>query len=277
MSERDGFQDGVPCWVESLQPDPGAGVAFYEGLFGWEFEGSGPIDGDPSREYFVARLRGRDVAGVAPTPPGFDFPSSSWVTQVQADDVEATAARAEQAGGSILAGPMDFGSIGKLIVVADPQGGTLALWQPGVRRGAEIVNEPNAWAMSALTTPDPEAAAGFYGEVFGWTTESFGEGPGAITLFRLPGFHGGEPEQPVSREVVATMMAGEEERASWTPDFWVDDVDTSIAEARKLGGEAPAGAFDTPVGRMAAMTDPQGGTFTISTITAVAEARKAAD
>ena len=46
MSERDGYIPGVPCWVDTSQPDPQAALPFYTGLFGWEFknvmpEGSG--------------------------------------------------------------------------------------------------------------------------------------------------------------------------------------------------------------------------------------------
>ena len=38
MSERDGYIPGVPCWIDTNQPDPDAAVRFYGGLFGWEFE-----------------------------------------------------------------------------------------------------------------------------------------------------------------------------------------------------------------------------------------------
>lgn len=44
-------------------------------------------------------------------------------------------------------------------------------------------------------------------------------------MFRLPGYLGGEPEQPVSREVVATMAPpGEASKAPprWAADFWVE-------------------------------------------------------
>ncbi|CAN5429079.1 VOC family protein [soil metagenome] len=278
MSERDGFQAGVPCWVESIQLDAEAGRDFYGGLFGWEFEGSGPIEDGPAGEYFVARLRGRDVAGVAPAPRDFDFPRAAWTTQVQVEDVEATGAKATAAGGSILAGPFDFDEVGRLLVIADPQGASLGVWEPGLRKGAQIVNESNAWAMSALSTSDTAAAAEFYGSVFDWTTETFGEeGPDSISMFRLPGFVGGEPQQPVSREVVATMVSSADTQSSWVPDFWVDDVDESISDAGRLGGKAEVGPYDTPVGRMAVMSDPQGGVFSISTITAVAAERKAAE
>ena len=134
-------------------------------------------------------------------------------------------------------------------------------------------NTVNWWEIQV---PDLEAGKAFYGAVFGWTTETMGDEPGAITMFKLPGFVGGEAEQPVSREVVAVMMSDPSPRSSWTPDFWVDDVDTSISEAERLGGRAAVGPYDTPVGRMAVMSDPQGGRFTISTIAQVATAREAA-
>ena len=38
MPERDGYIAGVPCWVDTSQPDPDAAADFYGGLFGWEFE-----------------------------------------------------------------------------------------------------------------------------------------------------------------------------------------------------------------------------------------------
>ena len=41
MSERDEYPDGVPCWVETLQPDPSAAATLYGGPFGWAFAGPG--------------------------------------------------------------------------------------------------------------------------------------------------------------------------------------------------------------------------------------------
>ncbi len=105
------------------------------------------------------------------------------------------------------------------------------------------------------------AAAAFYGEVFGWTTESFGP----FTLFRLPGYVGGEPEQPVSREVVAAM-APAQDGARWAVDFWVDDVDAAVGRSEGAGGTTVQAAFDNPVGRSAVLADPAGVTFSISCV-----------
>ncbi|TMK73259.1 MAG: VOC family protein, partial [Actinobacteria bacterium] len=37
MPERDGYIPGVPCWIDTSQPDPESAVDFYRGLFSWEF------------------------------------------------------------------------------------------------------------------------------------------------------------------------------------------------------------------------------------------------
>ena len=70
MSERDDYEPGVPCWIDTLQPDPEAAMAFYAELFGWEPAGPGEMPGDPPGRYFVARLRGRDIGGIGSQPTG---------------------------------------------------------------------------------------------------------------------------------------------------------------------------------------------------------------
>jgi uncharacterized protein len=267
MSQRDDYEPGVPCWVDTLQPDPDGAMAFYGGLFGWEFAGPGEMPGDPPGRYFVARLRGRDVAGVGSQPGGAPLPAPGWNTYVHVASADDAARAARSAGGSVLTEPFDALPAGRLAVLADPDGASFCVWEPGERKGAQLVNEPGAWAMSHLTAPDPERAAAFYGALFGWTTETFGEGAGAITMFRLPGYVGGEPQQPVSREVVATMGAANGGAAAgWSINFWERDVDASAAKAVELGGSAVAPPFDTPISRMAVLADPQGVAFSISDV-----------
>jgi predicted enzyme related to lactoylglutathione lyase len=253
MSERDAYQAGVPCWVDTLQDDPRAAMAFYSGVFGWEPEAADHV------EYFVARLRGRDVAGIARKPDDA-APLPSWLTYVYVDSADEVAAAARRAGGSVLAEPFDVPPAGRMAVIADPSGAAFALWEPRTRQGAQLVNEPGAWAMSMLHTPDPERAASFYGELFGWTTEDFGP----FTMFRLPGYVGGEPYQPVSREVVAVMVPASDAPPHWLPDFWVHDADAAVATAAELGGRVVEPRSDSPGFRTAVLADPTGVTFSVS-------------
>jgi uncharacterized protein len=90
MLERDGYLPGVPCWVDTSQPDPEAAVAFYSGLFGWEFENAMPAGS--ATKYFMARLRGGDVAAVGSQPQSGP-PTAVWNTYIWVDSADAAVAR----------------------------------------------------------------------------------------------------------------------------------------------------------------------------------------
>jgi predicted enzyme related to lactoylglutathione lyase len=82
-------------------------------------------------------------------------------------------------------------------------------------------------------------------------------------MFRLPGYVGGEPQQPVSREVVA-LMAPAGDSARWSVDFWVSDADGTAARAAELGGAVLAPPSDTPMSRTAVLADPSGAAFSVT-------------
>jgi len=167
MLERDEYPAGVPCWVDVEQEDPEAATAFYGGLFGWEFAGSG----DSTDPYFRAQLRGRDVAGIG--QPAGDAPSTlGWNTFIAVTSADEAAAKAKAAGGSIVAEPFDVLDAGRVAFVADPAGAVFRVWEAKGRNGAQLVNEPATWNFSELNTRDPEGAKGFYRAVFGWELRS---------------------------------------------------------------------------------------------------------
>ena len=103
MSERDRYIPGVPCWVDASQPDPEAAVAFYAGLFGWEFENVMP---EADAGYWVARIRGKDVGAVAGVAEGAP-PVATWNTYIWVEDADATASKVIEAGGTALTEPFD--------------------------------------------------------------------------------------------------------------------------------------------------------------------------
>jgi predicted enzyme related to lactoylglutathione lyase len=249
-----------------MAPDPQRLNDFYGALFGWEFEGPGEMPGDPPGRYYVARLRGRDVAGVASLRPG-DPGTPGWNTYVCVDSADASAQAVANAGGTIVVAPFDAPPAGRAAVVVDSVGGMFCLWEPGERQGAQLVNEPGAWSMSSLTTGDTDGAAAFYGEVFGWQTEEFEFGDAKMVLFRLPGFVGGEPQQPVPRDLVAVMMPPDpsaEAESQWGVDFWVADADRTAATAEEKGGTVLAPPHDVPGFRSAVIADPNGAVFSVS-------------
>jgi uncharacterized protein len=268
MSERDGYRAGVPCWVASVHPDPEAGVAFYTALFGWEAADIMPPEG--AGRYFVCTLRGRAVAAVGSGRGGAAPQVPTWGTYIWVDSAEETAARAADAGGSVLTEPFDLLDAGRLAVLADPAGAVFCAFQPGRHRGAQVVNEPGAWAMSTLNTPDPETAAAFYGRLFGWQADAMDFGGMTAAMWRLPGYRGGEPGQPVPADVVGVLLPQAPDQGrdasppSWSVDFWVNDPEATAATATALGASVLVPPLDTPVGRTGIVADPQGASFSIS-------------
>ncbi len=267
MSERDGFAHGVPCWVDTWQPDADAAMSFYTELFGWEVEDTMP-DGVEGTHYMCS-LRGRDVAAIASRPNAAPD-VTAWTTYVWVDDVDATIAKARDAGGSTLVEPFDALDGGRIAVIADPAGAAIGIWQPGAHKGAQLVNEPSAYAMSALMTADPEGAKRFYPDVFGWEIEAFEMGSDEMVMWLVPGYVGGEPQQPVRRDVVAAMLPpsanGDAPPPHWNVDFWIADVDAAAAKVEQLGGQILTPPYDIPSTglRQGAFMDPQGATFSLT-------------
>jgi predicted enzyme related to lactoylglutathione lyase len=264
MSDRDGFQPGVPCWVETWHDDPERAIRFYSGIFGWEAENTLPPDADGT--FHICRLRGRDAAAIGSPIPAGAPPTAVWTTFIRVESAKEIAGKVKDAGGSVTVEPFESLEGGRLAIVADPSGAAFAAWEQAQHKGAQVVNEPGAWAMSALETTDSEGAKAFYGELFGWETEPFGPQDAGISLWRLPGYVGGEPQQPVPRDVVATMIANGEGPARWSVDFWIADVDEAAAKSTELGGRTLTPPYNVPAAgmRQAVLADPAGAVFSIT-------------
>src|SRR5215204_3728145 len=148
MPERDGYIPGVPCWVDTSQPDPEAAVGFYSGLFGWEFKDVMP-PGTEGR-YFIARRGGGDVAAVGSIPDAAP-PMAMWNTYVWVESTDDIAAKVGDAGGGVVMEPFDVMDSGRMAVFTDPEGAALCIWQAKQHRGARIVNEPVSVTFNGLT------------------------------------------------------------------------------------------------------------------------------
>jgi predicted enzyme related to lactoylglutathione lyase len=274
MPERDGYIPGVPSWADTGQPDPEAAVGFYEALFGWEFEDMMPPDAPG--QYFVARIRGRDVAAVGSIPEAMPQ-TAMWNTYIWVDSADDTAAKVRAAGGGVVMEPFDIPGSGRMAVVTDPEGAAFSVWQAREHKGAQLVNEHGSVNFNGLHTRDVAGARDFYGAVFGWTTLPIGQG-----MWALPGYGDhlelanpdlrkqvaefGGPEG--FEDVVASINPiGDDEhdtRAHWSVTFGVDDSDAIAARAAELGGTVIVPPFDAPWSRPTVLSDPQGATFIAS-------------
>jgi predicted enzyme related to lactoylglutathione lyase len=275
MSDQDRYIPGVPCWVDTTQPDPEAAVAFYGHLFGWELEDAMP-PGSPGR-YYIARIRGGDVAAVASQPPGTPA-RAAWNTYVWVTDADETAAKVRATGGRVLMEPDDIGDAGRMAVCADPEGATFCVWQARGHRGAAVVNEHGSLNFNDLHVRDLDGAKAFYGSVFGWEALDVGfgfawalPGYGDFLEQRRPGLREGMAEMGAPErfeDVVATLSPIPDDqpdvRPHWGITFAVDDADAIAARAAELGGTVVVPPHDAPWVRTTILTDPQGATFTAS-------------
>ena len=268
VQDREGFPPGVPCWVDTQQPDRDAALRFYGAVFGWSFENH-LQRGD--RAYDLAMLDGRVVAAIGSGPSDT---TATWTTYIGVEDADAAVAKVEAAGGTVVAPPLRAGNAGRLVLLIDPTGANLALWEPGRRKGVELVNEPGSWNWSLLSTPDPAGAAAFYAEVFGWETDLDAPGP---KLVRLPGYAdfleqfdpelrarhaaGGVPEG--FSDAVAWILPSRG-AAFWAVTFLVADTDAAAQAAEREGGRVVSGPTDTEWTREVVLADPAGATFTAS-------------
>lgn len=263
MSERTSYEPGTPCWIDLSTPDQDAAAEFYGALFGWSVvEGEDP---EATGGYRVATLDDHAVGGVMKIMEEGQPPA--WSTYVAVTDVDATVAKAKEAGGQMMFEPMDVLDYGRMSFIVDPTGAVLGLWQPGKNKGAGIVNEPGALAWDELNTRDLEAAKQFYGAVFGWTfnDEHRGEGPGYTTILL-----GGKPVGGMLDLNAAEVPA--EVPAHWQVYFAVEDTDATVETAKQGGGGLMLEPFDTPVGRIAILHDPFGASFAVIALSEQAQA-----
>jgi hypothetical protein len=266
------YPQGVPCWIDTEQPDVEAAVEFYAGLFGWTFEDVMP-PGAPGR-YLIAKLDGQDVGGLASVQEG----PAVWSTYIAVEDADAAVQRLLDAGAKVLSPPADAGEGGRSAALTDPEGAQFRIWQAMRRLGAQVANLPGSWNFSDLRTPDPSAAITFYEQAFGWQVDDLGFG----LMIRRPGY-GDHLEATVdpgirARQSVLAAPPGFEDAIAWiatsAPDepphwhvsFTVADCDRTVLEAERLGAKV-IGQSDTEWTRTALIRDPQGAEFTASQFT----------
>jgi predicted enzyme related to lactoylglutathione lyase len=273
---RDGYPAGVPCWIDTTQPDPQAAAEFYRGLFGWQVEDMMPPNAPG--HYFVARLYGRDVAGIGSIAGG-DTTRATWNTYVWVNSADDTVRRVEQAGGRVLTAPFDVPGSGREAHCEDPSGAGFRLWQPREHRGAQLVNAPGSWNWSNLNTSDAEGARRFYASVFGWEFTAVDFGAGASWMVRVPGYadfleignpgireqHAAAGAPPGFTDAVGWLQPlPSNAEAYWSVTISVEDADAAAARTAELGGAVVSGPIDVPYSRVVEITDPHGAGLTLS-------------
>lgn len=262
MTIRTTHPNGVPCWVDLWTSDVPGAQHFYRELFGWEAGDADPAFGG----YFCFFRNGEMIAGgmgdMGDPDGDFFMPALNvWKVYLSVDDIDATADAATAAGATLLTECMDVGDLGRQVVLEDPGGAVVALWQAGEHPGFTTLDEPGAPAWFEQHTRNFSQAVPFYRDTIGINVEIVGD----TDEFRYATFNGPPDGGQVAGIMDATAWLPEDSPNYWTVYFGTDDVDATTAMVVDLGGSVMQPAEDTPYGRIATVVDPYGAIFRLRT------------
>ena len=246
---------GTPCWVDLTVDDMDQATAFYGALFGWTVD----VNPDPQfGGHGNFKLDGRDVAGVGPAMEPGQPPV--WTTYIATDDVDRTASKVTESGGSVLPpGKLEIGPFGTMIIATDPSGAVFGVWQSGQHYGAQVANVVGSVTWNENLSRELEGNKKFYTEVFGYSYgDMSADGFNYVTLDLNGAPVGGMGDLP--------PQAPAETPAHWMTYFAVPDTDATVAKVKELGGTVIGEPFDTPQGRIAMLADNQGAHFAVINI-----------
>ncbi len=251
MADAKTFVVNAPAWIDLSSTDPTGSRDYYSKLFGWQAE---PEKDPAAGGYAIARLGGRDVAGIG----GTQDPNapSAWMVYIGTRDADAVAKKIEAEGGKVVAPPFDVMDVGRMAVFQDPAGAFISVWQPNTMYGADVMRKAGSYSWAELNSRGIDKVKPFYAKVFGWTEKvsPMGEGLGDYTEFKLDG-------ESIAGGMEMNEMVPKEVPSYWMVYFGADDVDKAHKKAVDLGGREMLPPQDFPGGRFSILMDPQGAAF----------------
>jgi uncharacterized protein len=116
---------GTLCWADLSTPDAKRASDFYSALFGWE------IAADPKDKSGYLHIKNGEhfIGGLPPAEHRQKGIPPHWLAYFLVDDVDATAERAKQGGAKFYVPPMTMEGVGRMAVLADPQGAGFAIFK----------------------------------------------------------------------------------------------------------------------------------------------------
>jgi predicted enzyme related to lactoylglutathione lyase len=244
---------GSFIWYELLTPDPDAAAAFYGEVIGWTAAGAGQAGID----YRLFSAGGNPVAGHMKLPEGAGEAGMrpGWLGYIGVDDVDSAVSGIEGAGGKVHMPAMDLEGVGRIALVADPQGVPFYVMRGARDEASDSFDpiKPGHCSWNELSTPDQAGALDFYTRQFGW------EAGDVMPMGEMGGYqfinHGGG--------MIGAMMTNPPGMPEgWRFAFGVRDIDEAAAKILAAGGTVHHGPIEVPGGdRVVMASDPQGARF----------------
>ena len=246
---------GRPLWYELMTTDTNAAEKFYKAVVGWT---ASPFEGSPQPYTTFNRSGGVAVAGLMAKPEDLDAPPF-WAMYVGVPKLEDGAAHIERLGGRACSPVIDVPTVGRMQMMADPQGASFYIYEPeSSEHQPEAAAEVGEVSWHELMTTDAPAALTFYSEVFGWQpSEAMDMGPlGKYHMFNRPhGMIGGMMNKPPEMAHVPP---------NWQIYFRVPDITAATERIKANGGQILNGPMEVPGGDwIVNAMDPQGAAFAL--------------
>ncbi len=251
---------GSHIWYELMTTDPDGAKRFYDAVIGWDI---GPPHDDIGYR-MIGRSDGGNAGGVLPLDAEMQAHGARpmWTAYIAVDDVDGTVAEVEAKGGRTLMPPRQIDQVGRIAMVADPQGHAFYMMTPtppaddlDAKSDVFSPDQPQRVSWNELSTPDPAAARRFYGELFGWVSDDFmdmGE-YGEYRFFDYGGTRIGA--------VCGVMPGGS---GGWRYYVLVPSIGRAIEAVKAGGGQVSVGPHEVPGGdHIIIGHDPQGAEFAL--------------
>ncbi|HEV2382037.1 MAG TPA: VOC family protein [Terriglobia bacterium] len=122
-----GGVDGTLCWADLSVPNRESVERFYSDLFGWVV---GKEDEAPEHNYWHIKNGEEFIGGIPPATSRNPNSPPHWLAYFLVSDCDGSATKARELGAAVYLPPMTMENVGRMAVVADPQGAVFALFQP---------------------------------------------------------------------------------------------------------------------------------------------------
>jgi len=255
-----GNPHGSFIWYELITPDPEAAEAFYDKVVGWEVE---PPTEDGHDYRHIRTSGGEHVGGMIGLTEEMRQHGVRpvWLGYVAVENVDEAVAAMQRDGAQVWKAAWDIPDVGRIALVADPQGAPFYVMKPIPPAGREdesstafSADQPEHVRWNELSTDDPDAAVAFYSRHFGWRQEGdmdMGE-HGKYRFIQ----HGGLGIGAVMRRMPQMPVS------LWSYYIGVDDIDRAAGAITGSGGQILNGPMEIPGGEFALNAmHPQGASF----------------
>lgn len=252
---------GSFIWYELMTSDADGAKEFYDAVVGWDIAARSEF---PNGYRMIGRSDGKFAGGLLPIDAEMRQHGAkpTWIGYIYVDDVDATVAAIERAGGNTYMAAFDIPNIGRVAMVTDAEGAPFYIMKP-IPPAEDPNGKSDVFSATAqqrvgwneLQTTDVESARRFYQDQFGWVTDDFMD-MGEMGKYRFID-HAGE-------RLGALFNAGNDQPPHFRFYIRVPSISAAKDVAERKGGTIQMGPHQVPTGDWIIVgSDPQGAEFAL--------------